>query len=237
MATLRSRYRQIEMAIIYPTTPVVRPVVLAGSAAAIGFIIVAGALELAAPRALIVCALGLLSLYGRLVSVNIRPGVEYARGFKAKESLQAWAWALLAALTLGTEALARFLVGLGLAELLAWVPWLWLGVMIAAELGLMDFVIRANNDPDRIVIKTSMGLAAVPDQRTRERIVEQVAGWLRHGMISTPQRELLEEGLGHPALDKWGEALREQLRQRREAAARADQIAALVEIEAELRGS
>jgi hypothetical protein len=235
MTTMRNRLRRLELTLIHPSPLLVRLALLLLSAATLAILVGSAALEIAPSNRLRAGAYLLLALITRAIVQYLRAGVDYHPGHRNKEALIGWALAILAALTFAQDQLRQLEERFGVA-ILAWTPWLWIGILFVAQISMLDFTVRRNADPDRLVIKTSRGLVQVPDQRTRERLAEEVAAWLRHGLICSEQRELLKEGVGVPANDRWAEELREEARRRREAMARRDIIAAQIELRAEEDG-
>lgn len=231
METLIAKLRYIELMILRPTSLRARWFVLTASAVVVVLLLAAAILRLMPPHYLRGFAYLLIAAYTRVVVANLKPGVDYHPGHLRKEALVGWAITILAALTFSLDWLRATEVRYGIS-ILVWTPWIWITILLVGQISLMDFVIRRNNDPDRIVVKTEEGLAQVPDQRTRERLGQLMAACLRHGLVSKETREQIAEGLGIPPNSIWAEEVRLAALRRREEMARRDVIAAEVEMRA-----
>lgn len=96
--------------------------------------------------------------------------------------------------------------------------WIWIGILYGSKVLALEFILKKGVVTRRAYVQTEHGAEEVPPPEVMDRWADTVAGWLRHGYVSTPRREVVKEGLGIPANDAWTRDLLAEHRARRERA-------------------
>lgn len=94
--------------------------------------------------------------------------------------------------------------------------WLWLVLLIAAQVFSLEFIIFRNASIQHQYLKTIEGPIAYPDSEDEaDRIVDRANAILRHHLCSQAMRAAVREALEFPTSDVVEADLRRQIRERR----------------------